>query len=127
MRCPLTSRKPLHYFQAFNFNVRIQFKKSRSQSVFIRPLSSTSSKTSPDEDASIDPRWLSTTKQRIGRCLTFGLSSEGLEEASQTTQELGKDWIELLAGSEGFLTGKGRFGLDRQEVAWGEMVGSLKI
>jgi len=33
-----------------------------------------------------------------------------------------RDWRELLAGSEGFLVGKGRAGLEGQEVVWGEMV-----
>lgn len=32
------------------------------------------------------------------------------------------DWRELLAGSEGFLTGRGRAGYERREVVWGEMV-----
>ena len=33
---------------------------------------------------------------------------------------LALEWRELLAGSEGFLTG-GRRGLDGQRIAWGEM------
>ena len=33
-----------------------------------------------------------------------------------------RDWRELLAGSEGFLTGKGRAGCEGREVVWGEMV-----
>ncbi len=37
-----------------------------------------------------------------------------------------KDWRELLAGSEGFLTGRGRVGLEAREVEWGEMVRSLE-
>lgn len=32
------------------------------------------------------------------------------------------DWRELLAGSEGFLTGRGRAGYEGREVVWGEMV-----
>ena len=35
------------------------------------------------------------------------------------------DWRELLAGSEGFLTGRGRAGYERREVVWGEMVSIL--
>lgn len=31
------------------------------------------------------------------------------------------DWRELVVGSEGFLTGRGREGLKGQEVVWGEM------
>ncbi len=37
-----------------------------------------------------------------------------------------KDWRELLGGSEGFLTGKGRAGLESREVEWGEMVRRLE-
>ena len=33
-----------------------------------------------------------------------------------------RDWRELLAGSEGFLTGRGRAGYEGREVVWGEMV-----
>ncbi len=33
-----------------------------------------------------------------------------------------KDWRELVAGSEGFLTGRGRAGCEGREVVWGEMV-----
>lgn len=33
-----------------------------------------------------------------------------------------RDWRQLLAGSEGFLTGRGRAGIEGREVVWGEMV-----
>jgi hypothetical protein len=36
-------------------------------------------------------------------------------------EELATDWRELVAGSEGFLTGEGRRGLWRHEVCWGDM------
>ena len=32
------------------------------------------------------------------------------------------DWRELIAGSEGFLTGRVRAGCEGREVVWGEMV-----
>lgn len=37
-------------------------------------------------------------------------------------KEIAEDWRELVAGSEGFLTGKQHRGLYRQQVVWGEMV-----
>ncbi|RYN44836.1 hypothetical protein AA0118_g1012 [Alternaria tenuissima] len=46
-----------------------------------------------------------------------------IEEAGSILQETAVDWRELVAGSEGFLTGKQWRGLYRQEVVWGEMVG----
>lgn len=70
----------------------------------------------------IDPRWLSDVKQRVGKCITFGLSSKQTDEAGSILQQLASDWIELVAGSEGYLTAPGRVGLDRQAVVWGEMV-----
>lgn len=70
----------------------------------------------------IDPRWLSDTKQRVGKCITFGLPSKQLDEASSILQQLASDWTELLVGSEGYLTAPGRVGLEKQAVVWGEMV-----
>jgi hypothetical protein len=54
------------------------------------------------------PRWLSDLKLHIGRCLTFGLKLDQTQEAASILEELAKDWRELVAGSEGFLTGLGR-------------------
>ena len=35
---------------------------------------------------------------------------------------LASSWKELVVCSEGFLTGEGRQGLEKQAVVWGEMV-----
>ena len=51
----------------------------------------------------------------------FGMNAQQTSEAASILQEITKDWRELLAGSEGFLTSKDRRGLYRQEVVWGEM------
>lgn len=45
-----------------------------------------------------------------------------MDEASAMLQELARDWRELLAGGEGYLTGPARRGLYKQAVVWGEMV-----
>ena len=45
-----------------------------------------------------------------------------MEEAGMILKEIARDWRELVAGSEGFLTGKTRRGLHRHNVVWGEMV-----
>ncbi|KIX98724.1 uncharacterized protein Z520_05185 [Fonsecaea multimorphosa CBS 102226] len=68
----------------------------------------------------IPPRWLSDTKSRIGRCITFGLSPSLVDEAAQVLRILAQDWRELIAGSEGYLTSKARAGLHRQNIVWGE-------
>lgn len=52
----------------------------------------------------------------------FGLSTpEQVAAAGGVLREVAVDWRELVAGSEGFLTGRDRRGLFRQEVVWGEM------
>jgi hypothetical protein len=52
----------------------------------------------------------------------FGIDSEQTQVAGSILKEISSDWRELVAGSEGFLTGKEWRGLYRQEVVWGEMV-----
>ncbi|KAJ5868725.1 hypothetical protein N7534_003278 [Penicillium rubens] len=54
----------------------------------------------------INPRWLTMTKRRI-------------------LQQLAKEWRELVAGSEGFLTDKKRRSLFRHNVVWGEQQGHV--
>ena len=53
----------------------------------------------------------------------FGINDAQTSEAGSILQEVSHNWRELLAGSEGFLTGQEYRGLYRQEVVWGEMVG----
>ncbi|KAF1982055.1 hypothetical protein K402DRAFT_397946 [Aulographum hederae CBS 113979] len=71
--------------------------------------------------ASLNPRWLSELKSRIGKCIMFGLQPAQAVEAAHICREMAQDWRALLAGSEGFLTDKWRCGLYGQEVVWGEM------
>jgi hypothetical protein len=52
----------------------------------------------------------------------FGIGPEQTAEAGSILQEISSEWRELVAGSEGFLTGKSYRGLYRHEVVWGEMV-----
>ncbi|RMY63030.1 hypothetical protein D0865_00102 [Hortaea werneckii] len=71
--------------------------------------------------ASLSPRWLGEIKQRIGKCITFGLNPAQTARAGHILQEIARDWRELVAGSEGFLTTADRRGMHRQAVVWGEM------
>jgi hypothetical protein len=68
--------------------------------------------------ATLSPRWLSVLKTRIG------ITKEQVTEAGSILHDVNFNWKNLVAGSEGFLTGKGRWGLHRHQVAWGEMVSS---
>ena len=52
----------------------------------------------------------------------FGLKPTQVEEAGQILRQIARDWRELVAGSEGFLTGKTRRALFCHNLAWGEMV-----
>lgn len=52
----------------------------------------------------------------------FGLNQEQIDEVGNITRIAARDWRQLLAGSEGFLTGRGRAGCEGREVVWGEMV-----
>ncbi|KAL9132130.1 MAG: hypothetical protein Q9217_000064 [Psora testacea] len=66
-------------------------------------------------------RWLPDLKVRLGKCIIFGLSNPQIDEAGDILRTVAQDWRELLAGSEGFLTGKGRAGCEGKEVVWGDM------
>jgi hypothetical protein len=77
---------------------------------------------STDTSAALPPRWLSDVKARIGKCIMFGINAEQTAEAGGILEEMNADWRELVAGSEGYLTGREWMGLCRQEVVWGEMV-----
>ena len=73
-------------------------------------------------EAAVPGRWLADLKQRVGRCMSFGLTKTQVDEAGDILKVVAKDWRELVAGSDGFLTGKGRAGFESREVEWGEMV-----
>lgn len=75
------------------------------------------------DTAKLATRWLPDLRARIGKCISFGLRPAQVEEAGSILRAVSKDWRELLAGSEGFLVGRGRAGLEGHQVVWGEMVG----
>ena len=83
---------------------------------------STSSGSNESATDSLSPRWLSDLKTRIGKCINFGISGEQMKEAGAILHDVNSNWRDMVAGSEGFLTGENRWGLYRQQVAWGEMV-----
>ncbi|KAJ5662289.1 uncharacterized protein N7477_009905 [Penicillium maclennaniae] len=77
--------------------------------------------TTPARPHGIDPRWLTMMKRRLGRCMMFGLKPNQIDEAGEILHQLARDWRELIAGSEGFLTDEKRRSLYRHKVVWGEM------
>lgn len=54
--------------------------------------------------------------------MMFGMKPAQIDEGGKILQQLAKEWRELLAGSEGFLTDKKRRSLYRHNVVWGEQV-----
>ncbi len=86
-----------------------------------RRLSSNASvQAAQEKTAALSPRWLSDVKERVGKCITFGLQPAQTREAGVIMAELSRDWRELLCGSDGFLTSPTRRGLFRHRVVWGE-------
>ncbi|KEF60027.1 uncharacterized protein A1O9_04877 [Exophiala aquamarina CBS 119918] len=77
-------------------------------------------RTEEPNTTTVSPRWLTDTKARIGKCISFGMSPSLVDSAGNILRELGTDWRNLVAGSEGYLTSKERAGLHRQAIVWGE-------
>ncbi|GFF22871.1 hypothetical protein IFM58399_00079 [Aspergillus lentulus] len=75
-----------------------------------RDARSSASKQPPSKPHSIDPRWLTMIKRRIGKCMMFGLKPPQVKEAGDILQRIARDWRELVAGSEGYLTDEQRRG-----------------
>ena len=73
-----------------------------------------------DTATALSPRWLTDTKARIGKCLTFGMSQSLIDDAGKISEEIGRDWRDLVAGSEGFVTDPSRAGLHRHAIYWGD-------
>lgn len=88
----------------------------------LRSLSSRQrSTTTESATEKLSPRWLGDVKQRLGKCMTFGMKPEQVARAGAVLETVARDWRELVAGSEGFLTSENRRGFYRHEIVWGEM------
>ncbi|KAK6213307.1 hypothetical protein QIS74_09309 [Colletotrichum tabaci] len=72
--------------------------------------------------SALNPRWLSELQARIKKCGSLGLQGQQREELKALQEAVDGQWLELLAGREGFLTGPGWRGLDRHTVTWGDQV-----
>lgn len=65
-------------------------------------------------------RWLPDLKSRIKKIQDASPSKAGRADA--LSQDLDSRWLDLIAGSEGFLTQPEWRGLDRREIIWGDIV-----
>lgn len=53
--------------------------------------------------------WLAQLRQRVGKCILFGLSERQIDEAGHIMKLISTEWHQIVAGSEGFWTrGNGR-------------------
>ncbi|PMD50061.1 uncharacterized protein K444DRAFT_604507 [Hyaloscypha bicolor E] len=95
------------------------FKNNRALSTSSPHLSNSNPSSPPQSNS--DSRWLSSTKERIGKCISFGLSAPQSTKAASILKILATEWRDLVAGREGFLVSPNRAGLLRQGVVWGEM------
>ncbi|KAK2738755.1 hypothetical protein FQN57_006922 [Myotisia sp. PD_48] len=105
-----STRRGLLIRQVFNSQIilpSIQYRASHTNSTTLPPP--------------IHSKWLSSIKSRVGKCIMFGLKPDQVAIAGRILEEVAQDWRELIAGSEGFLTGPLRRGLFRHNVVWGEM------
>lgn len=103
----------------------LQLSQSRLQISQLRSVSASATSDGPVDapiTATLPSRWLSDLKKRIGYCISFGLSHEQILEAGAISKVMAQNWRELVAGSEGFLTGMDRAGFEGREVVWGDMV-----
>lgn len=54
--------------------------------------------------------------------MQFGLPEDQFDRAGAVLKMLALDWRDLTAGSEGFMTSKGRRGMWKRKIEWGDMV-----
>ena len=122
-----TTRHPYHLFDGMrSAHARSVWNPQKWATIrmsSLRGLASISApNTSRPANAALSPRWLSDLKQRVGKCIIFGLTPPQVDEAGRILRTVARDWRELVAGIEGFLVGRNRAELERYKVNWGEMV-----
>lgn len=69
--------------------------------------------------ANLSSRWLSDLKTRLGKCIQYGMNDNQVNQAGLLLAEVSRDWKELVAGSEGYLTSKKRAGITSTLIEWG--------
>ncbi|KAI5789419.1 thioesterase-like superfamily-domain-containing protein [Pyronema domesticum] len=113
-------RPALRLTAPFRFQLRQIRNNSSAAAIARAPAPEPEAVASPAE-APLNPRWLATQKQRIGKLLFHGATVEEQKQASVILQDLAENWRDYVAGAEGYLVGPTRRGLYRHAVAWGDM------
>ncbi|KAI8665379.1 hypothetical protein NCS56_00973600 [Fusarium sp. Ph1] len=85
------------------------------------PRQSQDTDTVPKNTTPLDSRWFSNLQARIEKLRSSKYPPECVSQAEKLYQHTTTDWIELLAGREGFLTDKSWRALDHYPLLWGDM------
>jgi hypothetical protein len=72
--------------------------------------------------AALSPRWLTDLQTRLKQVSGTKLPPASEAEVERLQREIDSRWLDLLAGSDGFLTSPRWRGLNSHAVAWGDMV-----
>ncbi|OGM44767.1 hypothetical protein ABOM_007384 [Aspergillus bombycis] len=75
----------------------------------------------PHTSTPSNPRWFAELQAELKRLRNGQRPPKCVQRAEQLSQYLETNWLELLAGPEGFLTEKHWKALDSHEVLWGAM------
>ncbi len=68
-------------------------------------------------------RWLGDLRKRMHQCMSReNLPPKHAAELRERMSYLDKNWLELSGGREGYLADAKWRGVDKQNVAWGDMV-----
>ncbi|KYK54240.1 hypothetical protein DCS_06197 [Drechmeria coniospora] len=73
--------------------------------------------------AALNPRWFSDLTDRIQKCLSLRLCDQDDQRLREQLDYLDKNWLDISAEREGFLSMERWRGLDRVPVQWGDMHG----
>ncbi|KAM0548056.1 hypothetical protein ACHAPJ_010114 [Fusarium lateritium] len=86
------------------------------------PRQSQADSTVSQDTKPLTSRWLSDLQARIQELKNPKYPAECVSQAEKLHQHTTQDWIELLAGREGYMTDKSWRGLDHYQLLWGDMV-----
>jgi hypothetical protein len=72
--------------------------------------------------ASFHSRWFADLQAQLKKFTTDHYPASCVQEANRQLVSNEENWLQLLAGQQGFLTDKKWRGLDNHQLLWGDMV-----
>lgn len=76
----------------------------------------------PDNSVQLPSRWFTDLRTQLKDLSTEKYPRECVDEAQKLYNSSEENWLELLAGQQGFLTEKTWRGIDNHPLLWGDMV-----